>query len=85
MKFRPICKDNYQTRLQHFLTHDLDKFMSVVADVQIQSNNKDKDSIRVSSVDLNDMPVIITKQKITQINIEYLEAIHINNNLQNPQ
>lgn len=62
MKFRPICKDNYQTRLQHFLTHDLDKFMSVVADVQIQSNNKDKDSIRVSSVDLNDMPVIIKKK-----------------------
>lgn len=65
MKFRPICKDNYQRRLQHFLAHDLDKFMSVVADVQIQANNKDKDSIRVSSVDLNDMPVIITKQKIT--------------------
>ncbi|XP_061397926.1 F-box/LRR-repeat protein 4-like [Musca vetustissima] len=56
MKFRPICKDNYQTRLQHFLDHDLDKFMSAVNEVQIKTTAKDQEVTRVSKVDLKDMP-----------------------------
>uniref|UniRef100_A0A1I8PUZ4 F-box domain-containing protein n=1 Tax=Stomoxys calcitrans TaxID=35570 RepID=A0A1I8PUZ4_STOCA len=55
MKFRPVCQDNYQTRLQHFLDHDLNKFMSAVSDVQIKQINNN-DSTRVSHVGLKDMP-----------------------------
>lgn len=54
MKFRPICKDNYQTRLQHFLMHDLDQFMSVLTDEQITTTTKEAVN---SQVDLKDMPV----------------------------
>ncbi|XP_075155598.1 F box and leucine-rich-repeat gene 4 [Haematobia irritans] len=55
MKFRPVCKDNYQTRLQHFLEHDLNRFMSAVTDVQIKQNSSE-DNASVSHVDLKDMP-----------------------------
>lgn len=63
MKFRPVCKDNYQTRLQHFLMHDLDKFMSALNDVQntevTTANTKDTEkAITTPQVDLKDMPVI---------------------------
>ncbi|XP_037823105.1 LOW QUALITY PROTEIN: F-box/LRR-repeat protein 4-like [Lucilia sericata] len=58
MKFRPVCKDNYQTRLQHFLMHDLDKFMSALNDVQINNDNSNntEDSETTGRVDLKDMP-----------------------------
>ncbi|XP_046802768.1 F-box/LRR-repeat protein 4-like [Lucilia cuprina] len=58
MKFRPVCKDNYQTRLQHFLMHDLDKFMSALNDVQINNDNSNitEDSESTGRVDLKDMP-----------------------------
>lgn len=63
MKFRPVCKDNYQTRLQHFLMHDLDKFMSALNDVQnteLTTNTKDTDKTTATTpqVDLKDMPVM---------------------------
>lgn len=57
MKFRPVCKDNYQTRLQHFLMHDLDKFMSALNDVQINDSTNTKDTEATPRVDLKDMPV----------------------------
>lgn len=56
MKFRPLCKDDYQMRLQHFLANDLEKFMSAISDVQITpaANTKDPNT---SLVGLKDMPV----------------------------
>ncbi|TMW49956.1 hypothetical protein DOY81_004947 [Sarcophaga bullata] len=56
MKFRPICKDNYQTRLQHFLMHDLNKFMTALNDVQNTDTTATKDKHKTPHVDLKDMP-----------------------------
>lgn len=58
MKFRPICKDNYQIRLQHFLMHDLNKFMTALNDVQTTDTTATKDNHKTPHVDLKDMPVI---------------------------
>lgn len=63
MKFRPVCKDNYQTRLQHFLMHDLDKFMSALNDVHIKDTTNTKDTETTPRVDLKDMPVKFYKKK----------------------
>lgn len=79
MKFRPVCRDNYKTRLQHFLTHDLDKFMSALNDVQMKDvppNGNSESPTRLA--DLNDMPVnlkAIPKNYMYKLNISFFNPV----------
>lgn len=44
MHFRPlvVSRDNYETRLQHFLLHDLDKFLAIVLKQQQATRESQK-------------------------------------------
>uniref|UniRef100_A0A1A9UZP8 F-box domain-containing protein n=1 Tax=Glossina austeni TaxID=7395 RepID=A0A1A9UZP8_GLOAU len=81
MKFRPICRDNYQNRLQHFLMHDLDKFISVLSDVQIQSiqhqqqqqlQSPSTDEIKISKIGLKNMPFEIMLKIFSYLDLKSL-------------
>ncbi|KAL9882423.1 F box and leucine-rich-repeat gene 4 [Glossina fuscipes fuscipes] len=81
MKFRPICRDNYQNRLQHFLMHDLDKFISVLSDVQIQSMQRQQqqqlqssntDEIKISKIGLKNMPFEIMLKIFSYLDLKSL-------------
>uniref|UniRef100_A0A1A9WCH9 F-box domain-containing protein n=1 Tax=Glossina brevipalpis TaxID=37001 RepID=A0A1A9WCH9_9MUSC len=80
MKFRPICRDNYQNRLQHFLMHDLGKFISVLSDVQVQTIQQHQqqqqslstDEIKTSEIGLKDMPFEIMLKIFSYLDLKSL-------------